>query len=230
VTLDWHEKLKILKLSFPVDVTAPRATYEVPYGHIERATNGDEDPGQRWIDVAGTGYGFSLINDAKYGYSVDGNDLRLSVVRGAAYAHHIPHVLDPGKDHLWQDQGVQTMRLLLVPHQDTWQDARVPRLADEFTVPAPVIYQGIHAGARPESDSFVSVSAPDVIVSAFKKAEEGDDLILRCYETDGRPSSAKISMRVPKAEWSGQFRPLEIKTLRVNLKTGRVREVNALEQ
>ena len=53
VTLDWQEKLKMLKFSFPVDVASPSATYETAYGHIERATNGDEDPGQRWIDLSG---------------------------------------------------------------------------------------------------------------------------------------------------------------------------------
>ena len=47
VTLDWQEQLKMLKFSFPIDVESPVATYETPYGTIERATNGNEDPGQR---------------------------------------------------------------------------------------------------------------------------------------------------------------------------------------
>ncbi len=123
LSLDWHEHQKMLKLSFPVAVMEPRSTYEIGYGNIVRPTNGDENPGQRWIDVSGatanTPYGLAVINDAKYGYSVDGNDMRISVVRGAAYANHQPHVLDPHLDHLWQDQGVQSLRLLLVPHQGT---------------------------------------------------------------------------------------------------------------
>ena len=53
VTLDWHERLKMIKFSFPVDVEAPVATYETPYGNIVRETNGNEDPGQRWIDLTG---------------------------------------------------------------------------------------------------------------------------------------------------------------------------------
>jgi alpha-mannosidase len=53
VTLDWHEHLRMLKFSFPVDVESSVATYETPYGHIERLTNGYEDPGQRWIDLSG---------------------------------------------------------------------------------------------------------------------------------------------------------------------------------
>ena len=32
VLLDWHEHMKILKFSFPVDVQNPRPTYEIAYG------------------------------------------------------------------------------------------------------------------------------------------------------------------------------------------------------
>ena len=53
VALDWHEHLKILKFSFPVDVENPRPTYEVAYGYQVRKAEGDEDPGQRWIDLSG---------------------------------------------------------------------------------------------------------------------------------------------------------------------------------
>ena len=53
VALDWHEHLKILKFSFPVDVQEPRPTYEIAYGYKVRKAEGDEDPGQRWIDLSG---------------------------------------------------------------------------------------------------------------------------------------------------------------------------------
>ena len=234
VSLDWHEHEKMLKFSFPVDVTGPRSTYEIAYGNIVRDTNGDENPGQRWIDVSGTAnggqYGLAVINDAKYGYSVDHNDMRLSVVRGAPYAWHMPHVLNMAKQIRWQDQGVQKFRMLLVPHQGSWQDAGVQRLTEEFTSPLPVIYQGIHAGSRPQSASFLSTNAPDLVISAIKKSEESDDLILRCYETQGRATTASIDLQFAHKVWSGKFRPHEIKTLRMNTSTGSIKEVNALEE
>jgi alpha-mannosidase len=230
VALDWHEHRKILKFSFPVDVASPRPTYEAPYGHLVREANGDEDPGQRWVDVGGADYGLAIVNDAKYGYSVRGSDLRLSIARGAPYAHHIPHVVDPASDVLWQDQGLQTFRMLLIPHRGTWDAATVPRVAEEFTAPVPVVYQGIHGGTRPQADSFLSVNAPNVIVSAIKQAEDGGDLILRCYETAGRAATASLDLRFAKRRWTGSFRPSEIKTLRMDPRTGEIREVNALER
>ncbi len=233
-SLDWHEHLKMLKFSFPVQVEAPRATYETAFGHIERATNGEEDPGQRWIDLtgkhAGREYGLAVINNAKYGYSVRNNDLRISITRGAVYAQHRPRRLEPGKEYIWQDQGIQTFRLWLVPHSGTWQSARVVRLAEEFTSPVPVLYQGIHSGSKPESGSFLSVDVENVIVSAIKKAEDGDDLILRCYETHGRATKATLNLAFVHQSWTGHFRPLEIKTLRIPRAGGPIRDVNLLEK
>ncbi len=234
VQLDWHEHQKMIKLSLPVNVTTPRATYEIAYGNIVRETNGDENPGQRWVDVSGTGpggaHGLAVINDAKYGYSVNGSDLRISVVRGAAYANHTPQVLDPDLPHLWQDQGVQTFRMLFVPHRGDWRDAEVPRLAEEFTSTSPIIYQGIHDGTRPESASFLSLDARNVSIGAVKKSEVGNDLIIRLIETEGRATSPTLNMSFARRRWSGHLNPYQIKTLRINPQRGDVKEVNALEE
>ncbi len=234
VTLDWHERHKMLKFSFPVDLESPVATYETSYGHIVRVNDGEEDPGQRWIDVSGKRdgqpFGFTLINDAKYGYSVPGSDVRLSVARSAPFAHHRPKVLDPNAEHLWMDQGIQTFRMLLVPHNDTWKEAGVVRLAEEFVAQPVSIYQGIHGGKLPKSGSFLSIDVPNVIVSAVKKSENGEDTIIRCVETSGEKTAATLDLRFLNKKWSGSFRPCEIKTLRVSQKNGTIKEVNLLEE
>ena len=235
VSLDWHEHSKILKFSFPVDVQNPTPTYEIAYGFRVRQANGNEDPGQRWIDLSGerngSPYGLTVLNDAKYGYSVQDNDLRVSIVRGAVFAQHRPWPLQPGHEYIWQDQGIQTFRMVLAPHAGTWQDAGVVRMAEEFTAPVPVLYQGIHKGTRALSGSFLSVDVPDVVVSDVKQAEDGNDLIIRCYETAGRATKASLDLGLVHRHWTGQFHPLEIKTLRVPLSpVGTIREVNALEQ
>jgi alpha-mannosidase len=234
VTLDWHEHLKMLKFSFPVDVESPVATYETAYATITRQTNGNEDPGQRWIDVTGKSgsqtYGLTVINDAKYGYSVPGNDLRISIARAPVYAHHMPRVLEAGKPHYWMDQGIQTFRMLLVPHKDSWQQTNIPRIAEEFICPPVVMYQGIHGGTMPPSDSFVSVDTPGIIISAIKNAEEGEALIFRCVETLGKTVVASVNIRFASKKWTGNFRAWEIKSLRLDPKAGTIKEVNLLEE
>ena len=37
-------------LQFPIAVNWQRPTYEIPYGTIERAVTGEEEPGQSWLD------------------------------------------------------------------------------------------------------------------------------------------------------------------------------------
>jgi alpha-mannosidase len=224
----------MLKFSFPVDLESPTATYETPYGYIERATNGDEDPGQRWIDLGGKSngstHGLTVINDAKYGYNVKGNDMRISIARSAVYAHHNPKVLDMKAEHLWMDQGIQTFRMLLVPHTDTWKKSNIVRIAEEFMVPSVAIYQGIHGGTMPKSGSFLAVDAQNVVVSAIKQSENGEDLIIRCVETSGQPVAATIDLRFADRKWTGNFKPCEIKTLLFKQNTGTIKEVNLLEE
>ena len=235
VSLDWHEHQKILKFSFPVNADNPVPTYEIAYGYIVRQANGAEDPGQRWLDVSGQNdgkpYGLTVLNDAKYGYSVQDNDLRVSIVRGAAYAQHRPRQLEPGGEYIWQDQGIQTFRMILVPHAGTWQDAGIVHMAEEMTAPFPVLYQGIHRGTRAPEGSFLSVDVPNVVVSVVKQAEDGNDLIVRAYETAGQATKATLDLGLVHRRWTGDFRPLEIKTLRVPVAAaGAIRVVDVLEK
>jgi alpha-mannosidase len=234
VTLDWHEQRKLLKLSFPVNVSDPQATWEIPYGHVSRPPEGHEEPGHRWIDLTGrqgqAAYGLAVLNDAKYGYSVTGNDLRVSVVRAPLYGHRSRQPVKPEVDYDWQNQGRQTLRLLLIPHAGDWRDAGLPRAAEELTAPIPIIHQGIHPGSRSQADSFFSVDASNIVVSAVKQAESNGDLILRCFETGGRETEATLDLRFLKRQWTGMFRPSEIKTLRIHCQTGTIRQVNALEE
>jgi alpha-mannosidase len=234
VTLDWHERLKMIKFSFPVDIENPVATYETPYGNIIRETNGNEDPGQRWIDLTGNRdsrtYGFTILNDAKYGYSINGTNMHISVARSAPYAHHMPKVLDMNSEHIWMDQGIQTFRMQLVPHSGTWQNANIPRLAEEFISPSLITYQGIHRGTLPKSGSYLSVNSDNLIVSAVKQSENGEDIIMRCVETLGKTVSASISLPFVNKQWNGDFRPYEIKTLKYFRKSGDIKVVSLLEE
>ena len=118
-----------------------------------------------------------------------------------------------------------------MPHTGSWQAAGIVRLTEELSTPVPVQYQGIHPGSRAQSGSFLSLETPNIAVTAVKKADEGtDDLIVRCYETEGRSTTAKLQLGFINREWSGTFRPFEIKTLRIPLGGGPIREINLLEK
>ncbi|MDR1011366.1 MAG: glycosyl hydrolase-related protein, partial [Opitutaceae bacterium] len=125
--------------------------------------------------------------------------------------------------------GEQTFRIKIIPHDGDWTAINLPRLAEEFTTPAPILLQGIHAGARPQSASFLSIDAANITVTAIKQAEDNNDLVFRCHETAGRATSATLSLHFANKQWTGLFRPHEIKTLRLDQTSGLFRETNALE-
>lgn len=133
-------------------------------------------------------------------------------------------------EHLWMDQGIQTFRMLLVPHKETWQKSNIVRITEAFITPATVIYQGINSGKLPKAGSFLSVDVQNVIVSAIKLSENGEDIIVRCVETSGLETTATLDLKFVHQKWTGNFRPCEIKTLRVKQHAGTIKVVNLLEE
>jgi len=216
VVLDWHEPLKLLKLRYPTSAAAASATYETPYGHLERPTNGHEEPGQSWVDVSADGRGLAVLNDAKYGYDVRGGDIGISAVRSPVWAWHAPRELEPDGDFEYMDLGRQDFRVRLVPHAGDWRDAGVVRLAAELNQPAYALLETSHPGPLPQRLGSVSDGAGDVVVTVVKAAEDGDgSLVVRAYESAGRGGRATIELPVVGRTIEAAFGSNEIKTFRV---------------
>lgn len=236
VTVDWREQFKLLKLRFPINLMFQRITYEIPYGHLERAGNGEEVPGQSWVDVSGvcrdTGdlYGVSILNDGKYSFDMDVRDLGMTVLRSPIYAHHIPREPSDDEEYSFIDQGIQRFKYVILPHENGWEDAGTPRRAAELNQPAVALLATFHDGPLPQSSSYVSVDAPNVIVSVVKQAEDNDDLIVRAYETDKQQTDTIIRLPLLNRDIETTFGPCEIKTFRVPRQAKQpVAEVNMLE-
>ncbi|CAM4301816.1 alpha-mannosidase [Paenibacillus endophyticus] len=236
VTVDWREKFKMLKLVFPINVVFSTQTYEIPYGTIEREHNGEEEPGQSWVDYSGLVqesnqiYGVSLMNDAKYSYSIHNKELALTVLRSPIYAHHVPYMPDPDGEYTFIDQGIQQFSYSLLPHEGTWAQAGTARRAAELNCKPIAVIETFHEGELPQRASYADVDRENVIISVIKQAEDNEDLIVRCYETAKRATAAEI--RLPK--WNrvikADFKPSEIKTFRIPKKQSEpVTETSMLE-
>lgn len=227
VRLDWREQHKMLKLSFPVNVQAPKATYEIPYGFMERPVNGTEEPGQQWLDVSGENFGLTLINTAKYSYDVKQNEMRMTVVRSPIYADHFGE-----RDEYceYMDQGIQEFKYLLVPHQGQWQDANIVKKAYELNVPPTQVIETYHRGSMPFNFEAIRISSDNIIAPVFKRAEEGNGYILRCIETAGRDTAAGIELPLLDRSWQAVFKKCEIKTFWIpDAKGADIQERNLLE-
>lgn len=236
VMVDWREQFKMLKLRFPVNVHFMKATYEIPYGSIERFANGEEEAGQSWVDLSGTSrdsgepYGLSILNDGKYSFDVNIRDIGLTVLRSPIYAHHIP--AEPHSDGLYSyiDQGIQRFTYTLLPHEGSWEHAGTVQRALELNQKPVVLPATFHAGKLPQTDSYVNVDRDNVIVSIVKQAEDNTDWVVRCVETAKTAIRANICIPLLNRTIEAQFGPSEIKTFRIPTDPSQpVVETNLLE-
>ena len=201
VTLDWRETAHLLKLRFPTALagadsnSAPTATYEIPYAHLERPVDGAEEPAQSWVDLTGTAEGvpagLTVITTTKHAYDVSpasatgGPSIGVTAVRSPVYSWHDPRLLDPDGVYSYQDQGVQRFSYELISHEGDWRVAAPTRRAAVLGAPPRAMLESSHDGALPPRWSFASDGGGSVLVTAIKGSEDpsagagGADLIAR---------------------------------------------------
>jgi alpha-mannosidase len=229
VTVDWHGRYEILKLRFPVAAgSGARATWETSYGTIERPMDGAERPGQRWVDVSGADGGVSVLNDGKYSSDVLDGEIGLTVLRSPIYAWHDPFVPEEDGVYPFTDQGIQRFRYAILPHDGDWRSSGTVRQAMELNAEPMVVLETAHAGTLPPAASFVRCSAPGVMVSVLKRAERGDEIVLRAHETHGVGTDTRIELPRWGIGWEATFRAGELRTWRIGA-DGVVGETDLLE-
>jgi alpha-mannosidase len=232
--VNWQEQYTMLKLAYETNIVEGKAMYDAPYGCQERPNEGFEEPGQKWIDLSGkvgeTVYGLGLLNDSKYGFDTRDGVMRITMLRSPAYAHHDRTRFTASEPYPIMDQGWHDIRVRLVPHTRDWAAAGVPRASWELNEPPLVHIESAHPGDLPAWASFLSCSADNVVLSVMKRSEDGDDLIVRGYETAGQQTEAVIQLPQFGKSFTTTFAPHEIKTLRIGRADWKAREVNLLEE
>jgi alpha-mannosidase len=186
--IDWHEAHVLLKAAFPVAAYGPFATYEIPYGTIDRPTTRNnswekaqfEVPAMRWADLGDGRHGLSILNNSKYGYDAAGDTIRITLLRS------------PKSPDAEADMGHHHFHYALYPHAGTWKDALTVRHGWEYNYPLTAVVATAHPGSLPAEHSFASVSPENVVLTAVKKAEDANGLIFRVYEWAGKQSTAEF--------------------------------------
>ncbi|WP_115789197.1 alpha-mannosidase [Arthrobacter silvisoli] len=188
--VDWQEREKLLKVSFPFDVRADRSASETQFGHIFRPTHNNtsweaakfEICAHRWIHVGEPGYGVAVANGSSYGHDVtrairdDGGtttNVRVSLLRA-------PKFPDPQAD-----RGRHVLELSVRPGAaiaDAVEEGYRRNLAPRIV-----------AGAK-AAEPLVRVSGQAIMVEAVKLAEDGSgDVIVRLYESLGERSHGVVT-------------------------------------
>jgi alpha-mannosidase len=142
-------------------------------------------PAIHWGDLSDANGGLSLLNNCKYGYDAKGNVLRLSLLRSPEWPD--PHA----------DEGHHEFTYAIYPHAGSWRDALTVRRGYELNYPVLVIQTEKHDGSLADAHSFLTVSEENVVVTALKKAEDNDDLVVRFYEWAGKDGNVGLQFANP---------------------------------
>jgi alpha-mannosidase len=210
-TIDWATKESSLKASFPLTVANPKATYNWGVGTVERGNNEPvkfEVPSHQWFDLTDKDgrYGVAVLEDCKYGSDKPAdNILRLTLL-------YTPGVRGSYREQAYQDLGRHEILYALYGHQGDWRAADVNLQGDRLNQPLVVFRAASHIGSAGKALSFLAVNNKDVVVSAVKKAETGDDVIVRVVEAKGKAAKGvELAFAAPVAaarEVNGQEQDL----------------------
>ncbi|KAJ1181489.1 hypothetical protein NDU88_006696 [Pleurodeles waltl] len=193
--VDWNESHKFLKVQFPVKVRSTNATYEIQFGHLQRPTHWNtswdwarfEVWGHRWMDLSEHGFGVALLNDCKYGCSVQGNTLSLSLLRA------------PKLPDATADMGLHQFSYAVMPHVGSFQEAGVIQNAYNMNFP---LLTKASASAEQKTWSAFSVQSPSIVLETIKQAEDRlDALVIRLYESYGSTVDTWASTSLPVKEF-----------------------------
>lgn len=221
--VDWKESQKILKTAFSVDIRGVFARYDVQEGNIVRPITRNtsweaakfEVVAHKWADLSETGYGVALLNDCKYGYDIKEDTMRLSLLKSAT---------DPDYS---ADYGTHEFTYSIYPHKEEWYNSGLEEEAFDLNSPV-VVLEGVSALGN---ESLISFDAKNIVLDAFKKAENEEAYVLRFHEFTGRRGKINLKtglkfdswcesdlMENPLGEWKQtaievEVKPYEIKTI-----------------
>ena len=201
--IDFHEKHKMLKFSVPVNAETCKAYAEIPFGYIERPTDGTEQCCGKWIAMHHAVGGIGMSNTSKYSFDADKNVLSLTILRGALYADHFGH-----RDEFceFMEQGEHKFEYSIFPFE-SFSDCEIK--AEELNNKPTVVVETFHKGALPTEFSAISVSEKNIITTALKQGEDGG-LVLRCYEAENIDTDVRIN--ILGTEIKTHFSHNEVKT------------------
>ena len=186
-TVDWQEQHYMLKAHFPVDVFYNKATFDIQYGNTERATHKNtswdvarfEVCAHKWVDVSEGNYGFSLMNDCKYGHSVDENSVALTLLKSSTEPNECA------------DQEIHHFTYSIMPHSGDWRVAATPEMAYMLNIPVIAV---AGAGGNGKLDSFAQVDCENVMIESVKHALRGEGTVVRLYECYGERAHVTLTL------------------------------------
>ena len=221
LTIDCHQKSRMLRIEFPTSIDAEECSFNVPFGHIKRKTTENnsvekaqyEVSGQKFVDLSTNECGLSLVNDCKYGFRCKNGVIDVNLIRSPSGG--------PGHE---VDQGIHHIKLALLPHEGGLSRATYA-LAYQLNNP---IYETAGNVASGPAGSYASSNA-NIVLESVQLSKDGSGAVLRLYNCSEAAQAAEISFSgyrnagltdvmedaLEPCEGALAFRPFELKLLKM---------------
>jgi len=166
------------------------ATYDIQFGNIQRPTHKNtswdeakfEVSAHKWADLSEDGYGVSILNDCKYGYSIEGNIMKISLLKAATY---------PNTE---ADRGAHEFTYSLYPHTGDFRQGETVQEGYKLNIPLEAYEIQAHDGTLPETYSLAKCDCENVVIETIKKAEDNDSIIVRFFESYNQKTNVNITV------------------------------------
>lgn len=241
VMLEWKGFNSTVVLKYPAKFLSQEATaiFEVPFGTCKRNAykpSYKNNVGGTWPALNSAGLfdekaGIVIANDGTPAYRIEDNVINVTMLRSGSDWEEpfFPFKPEPGSF----DEGSHEFNISILPHQGSYFDAQAYRTGMKLNhKPFYAISKGCGEQAITPKNSFLAISEPNIVLSAFKESEDRKALILRLYEIQGIETTAQMSIpdllnqavetnMLEDEEGSPadlsclKFRPYEIKTIRI---------------
>lgn len=212
-----------LRALFPTDIQTDVANVEEHFHAIERPLQLPE--GKNWsqppqptnhmesfVSIDDGKFGVTVISEGLPEYEVrkdeKGTTICLTLLRCVGWlsrgdfktrlGHAGPQIATPDAQCI----GTYTFRYAIAIHRGNWREAMVMRLAHEHNVPMKIVparrkdQKHPQVANLPVSCSFLQVDPAYLFVTAVKRAEDRDTLIVRFYNTGDTKQAAKVEGKV----------------------------------
>lgn len=195
---------------------------EVPCGTNSQKTFVDVSNEELGITIANRGITESTVYD-------DGNQtcISLTLLRSVGWLSRKDLLLRKGNAG-WtlptpdaQCLGKYTFEYSIIPHEGDWSNGQSYTESHNFAAPLQASLKSEGSGILPETFSYIEIEAPEITLSAVKKAETRDDLVIRIYNESSKNINTSLRLNFDIKEVF-ESTMSEIKTNKLKVSNGKV--------
>ena len=217
-----HRLRALFPTGLEVDASHAEGQFDVLTRPLTVERNGEtyapSYPQQSWVDANDGKSGICVINKGLPEYQLYGDDshtMALTLLRCVGRRTGLPEPSSANTTPDAQCLGKRVFEYSVYPHSGTWQEAHVWRQAHQHNVPLLAAQTGAHEGVLPSEASLVEVEPAELVVTAIKKAETDNRLIVRFFNTTDYAAEGRVTVRGAKSAGLTDLNETPIETLQI---------------